>query len=69
MQIAQILVKVFGICLRCDPVNARGTGLARVTVCLPQKVLGDQVGQGREYPRRFAGRLCRNALKFWCDGW
>src|SRR5689334_11664534 len=26
MQIAQILVKVFGIRLRCDPVNARGTG-------------------------------------------
>jgi len=37
MQIAQILVKVFGLRLRCDPVNARGTGLARVTVCLPQK--------------------------------
>jgi hypothetical protein len=69
MQIAQILVKVFGICLRCDPVKARGTGLARVTICLPQKVLVDQGGQGREYPRRFAGRLCRNALKFWCDGW
>src|SRR5215470_17608020 len=35
MQIAQILVEVFGIRLRCDPVNARGTGLARVTICLP----------------------------------
>src|SRR5262249_7750939 len=69
MQIAQMLVQVFGICLRCDPVNARGTGLARVTVCLPQKVLIDQVGQGREYPLRVAGRLCCNALKFWCDGW
>ena len=61
MQIAQILVKVFGICLRCAPVNAWGTGLARVTVCLPQTVLIDQVGQGREYPRRVAGRLYCNA--------
>jgi hypothetical protein len=69
MQVAQILVKVFGIRLRCHPVNARGTGLARVTVCLPQKVLIDQGGQGREYPRGVAGCLCRNALKFWCDGW
>src|SRR5262245_27133014 len=41
MQVAQVLVKVFGIRLRCDPVNARGTGLARVTVCLPQEVLID----------------------------
>src|SRR5262249_37675982 len=69
MQIAQMLVKGCGICLRCDPVNARGTGLVRVTGCLPQKVLIDQGRQGRESPRRFAGRLCRNALKFWCDGW
>jgi hypothetical protein len=69
MQIAQILVKVFGIRLRCAPVNARGTGLTRVTVCLPQNGLIEQVGQGREYPRRGAGRLCRKALKFWCDGW
>src|SRR6266545_7621101 len=45
MQIAQILVKVFGIRLRCDPVNSRGTGLTRAAVCLPQKVRIDQVGQ------------------------
>jgi hypothetical protein len=45
------------------------TGTRPAAVCLPQKVLIDQVGQGREYPRGVAGRLCRNALKFWCDGW
>src|SRR5262245_34328128 len=69
MQVTQVLVKVFGVRLRCHPVNPWGTRLTRVAVRLPQKVFIDQMGQGREYPRRIAGRLCRNALKFWCDGW
>jgi hypothetical protein len=69
MQVPQVLVQVFGIRRRRHPVNPWGTRLTRVAVCLPQKVFVDQVGQGREYPRRSAGRLCRNALKCWGDGW
>ena len=68
-QIAPRLVKVCGLGRRCDPVNARGTGLARVPVDLPQHGLLDQGGQGRAYPRRVAGRLCRKALQLWGDGW
>ena len=60
--------RCYGRRLRRDPVNARGTGLARVTVCLPQKVLIDQGGQGRAYPHGVAGRLCRKALKFRVTG-
>jgi hypothetical protein len=69
MQVAQVLVKVFGLRLRCDPGNARGTGLARVTGGLPQDVLSDQGSQGRESPRRFAGRLGCKALQLGWDGW
>jgi hypothetical protein len=69
MPSAQLLVKVFGIRLRCAPVKARGPGRARGTGCLPQTGLIAQGGQGREDPRGVAGRLGRKALQVWCDGW
>jgi hypothetical protein len=69
VQVTPILVKMFGVRLRSDPVASRSTGLARAAGCLPQQVLLDQVGQGRAYPRSVAGRLCRNALALWCDSW
>jgi hypothetical protein len=69
MQVPPVLGKVFGVRRRCHPVNPWDTRLTRVAVRLPHKVFIDQEGQGREYPRRIAGRLCRNALQCWCDGW
>ena len=68
MPSAPILVKVCGIGLRCDPVNARGPRRARVTVGLPQQARIDQGCQGRAYPRGVAGRLGRNTLEVWGDG-
>ena len=69
MQVVQVLVEVFGILLRRHPIDPWGTGLARVAIRLPQKVLVHQVGQGRKDPIGIAGGLCRNALELWCDGW
>src|SRR6266702_7110206 len=69
MQVAQVLVEVFGIGLRRYPVNPWSAGLTRVAICLAQEVLVDQVGQGRKDPIRIAGGLRRNPLEFWCDGW
>ena len=50
MQVAQVLVEVFGIGLRRYPVNPWGAGLPRVAIGLAQEVLVDQVGQGRKDP-------------------
>jgi len=69
MQVAQVLVEVFGIGLRRYPVNPWGAGLPRVAIGLTQEVLVDQVGQGRKDPIGIAGGLRRNPLEFWCDGW
>jgi hypothetical protein len=69
LQVAQVLVEVFGIGLRRDPVNPWGAGLPRVALCLAQAVLVDQVGQGRQDPLGIAGGLRRNPLALWCDGW
>jgi hypothetical protein len=69
MQVVQVLVEVLGIHLGRHSVDARGTRLARVAVCLPQKVLIDQVREGRKYPLGIADGLRRKALKFWWDGW
>ena len=69
MQVPQVLVEVFGLRLRCHPVDPCGTRLARVLVRLPQKVCLTQVSKGREDPVRIMGGLRRKALEFWCDGW
>ena len=69
LQVAQVLVEVFGIGLRRDPVNPWGAGLPRVAIGLAQEVLVDQVGQGRKDPIGIAGGLRRNPLELWCDGW
>jgi hypothetical protein len=68
MQVVEVLVEVFGLLLRRHPIDPRGTCLARVAVCLPQKVDIDQVGQRRKDTIRIAGGLCCNALEFWWDG-
>jgi hypothetical protein len=69
VQVAQILVEVFGVFLRRHPIDPRGTGLARVAVRLPQKVYINQVRQRRKDAVGIAGGLRRNPLEFWCDGW
>jgi hypothetical protein len=69
VQVGQVLIEVFGIALRRDPVDPRSTCLARVAVRFAQKVFIDQVGQGRKDPIGIAGGLRRNPLEFWCDGW
>jgi len=69
MQVAQVLVEVFGRGLRRDPVNPGGAGLPRVAIGLAQAVLVDQVGQGRKDPSGIVGGLRRTPLALWCDGW
>jgi hypothetical protein len=69
VQVAQVVVEVFGVLLGCDPIDACGARLARVAVCLPQKVLVDQVSQRPKHAIGIAGRLFCNLLEFRCDGW
>jgi hypothetical protein len=69
VQVAPVLVEVFGLCLRRYPIDPWGTCLARLTVRLPQKVSLDQVGQRREHPIGVVGGLRRQALECWGDGW
>jgi hypothetical protein len=69
MQVAPVLVAVFGIGLRRAPVNPWGAGLPRVALGLAQEVLVEQVGQGRKDPIGIAGGLRRNPLELWWDGW
>src|SRR5262249_53877983 len=69
IQVMQVLVEVLGIALRRDPIDPWGTGLPRVAIRVAQKVLIDQVGQGRKDPIGIAGGLRRNPLEFGCDGW
>jgi hypothetical protein len=64
MQVAQVLVEVFGIGLRRDPINSWGAGLTRVAICLAQEVLVDEVSQGRKDPIGIAGGLRRHPLEF-----
>src|SRR5262252_439230 len=69
MQVAQVLVEVFGRGLRRDPVNPGGAGLPRAAIGLAQAVLVDQVGQGCKDPSGIVGGLRRTPLALWCDGW
>lgn len=69
MQVAQVLVEVFGLGLRRYPIDPWSAGLLRLVVRLSQKVLINEVGQGRKDPIGIAGGLCRNPLECWCDGW
>jgi len=69
VQVAPVLVEVFGIVLRRHPIDPCGTRLARVMVRLPQKVCINKLGQGREHPVRIVGGLRRKALELWYDGW
>src|SRR5918994_3977751 len=50
MQVAQVLLEVLGILLGRDPIDSRGARLARLAVCLAQKVLVDEMREGRKHP-------------------
>jgi len=65
----EVLVEVFGILWCRHSTLPWGTCLARVAVCLPQKVDIDQMSQGRQDAIRIAGGLCCKALEWWWDGW
>jgi len=69
VQVAQVLVKVFGILLRRDPIDTRCARRARVAVCLPEAVFVDQVGQRRQHTMGIVGRLRCTLLEFRCDAW
>src|SRR5262249_22876988 len=69
MQVAQVLVEVCGISLCRHPIDSWGTCLAPVAIRLPQKVLVDEMGQGRKDLLGIAGGLRRNPLEFGCDAW
>jgi hypothetical protein len=69
VQVAPILVQVFGILLGRHPIDPCGTRLARVLIRCPQKVGINQGREGREDPGRIVGGLRRQALEVWGDGW
>jgi len=69
VQVAQVLVKVFGILLRRYPIDTRCARLARLAVCLSEEVFVDQVGQRRKHTIGIVGRLRCNLLEFRCDAW
>ena len=69
MQAAQVLVEVFGIRLRRDPIDPWGAGLLRLVIRLAQNVLVTEVGQGRKDPIGIAGGLCRHPLELGGAGW
>jgi hypothetical protein len=65
VQVAPVLVTVFGLGLRRHPIAPCGTRRARVTVRFPQNVCINQGGQGRAHPVRIVGGRRRKALELW----
>jgi hypothetical protein len=69
VQVAQILVEVFGVFLRRYPIDPRGARFVRLAIRLVEQVYVDQVGQRREDAVGIVGGLCRTLLEFGYDGW
>jgi hypothetical protein len=69
VQVAQLLVEVFGILPRRHPIEACGTRRARLLVRLSQTVWINQVRAGRQDPVWIVGGLRRKALELWCASW
>jgi hypothetical protein len=69
VQVAPMLVEVFGVFLRRHPIDPRGAGLTRLARRLAEKVYVDQVGQRRKDAGGIVGGLRRTPLELWCDGW
>ena len=63
VQVAQVLVKVFGIWLRRHPIDPWGARLARLVRRLLQNVSIHQVGQRRKDAGGLAGGLRGNLLE------
>ncbi len=69
VEVVEVLVEVFRVLLRSNPVDSWRARLARPVRGLPQKGYVDQVCERRKDAGGIAGGLRCNPLELWCDGW